>query len=604
MSQQQRVDKLNNHLQFKAPVLFHPAKTACSPGYDYVIVGAGSSGCALAARLAEKFPLKSILLVDAGGDNQQFRVLSPFIQCPDLQNSDLDFAYRTTPQPLQQNRQSFWPRAKMLGGCSSMNFMLAVRGDSRGYDKWANQLGCPGWDYASLEPYFRKLERYTGKQGGALRGRQGPITITDNRDLGHYTTKPLVDAFVKGCAETGVPEADDYNLADRLEQGGAAPFQTTINQGKRSDAASGYLFGPSGAFATRPNLHCLTHHQAAKVLFDETGKVAVAVEFIGGLAIRAHVEVVLCAGAVGTPQILMLSGVGPRAHLESKGIAVVRDLPGVGRNLKDHVMVSQVHKLKDSCVSRFSPDKVVNVVPELVQWGLFNTGLLSMSWVQSTAFFNASSPLQAKTDANALQIHVIPFVGSDEELTKRIMGFDRQTHAMHSQNSMPTYSMTFLPSLLQPKSMGWIELSSSRPEDHPIIEPNYLSHPDDLAVLLEGWKYAMRVGQSKAMSDVIEGVFVDDSVAVNGLTADCDEYALHKIKRDLVTIYHPCCTCKMGPDSDPLAVLDPRSLKVKSFANLRVVDCSAFPDIPAANTNLPAIMIGERAADLMFREAL
>lgn len=226
-----------------------------------------------------------------------------------------------------------------------------------------------------------------------------------------------------------------------------------------------------------------------------------------------------------------------------------------------------------------------------------------MSWVQGTAFFDASERLQSKKDANAIQIHLIPFAGQDEELAKRVFGYDRATQEMHS-TALPPYALVFLPSLLQPKSTGYIELQTNNPRDYPVIEPKYLSHPDDLQVMLEGWNFVKKVASNKAMAHVIDHAFADDSIAKNGVSVDSDEYALAKIKRDLVTIYHPCCTCKMGPDSDPMAVLDPQTLKVKTFANLRVVDCSAFPDIPAANTNLPAIMLAERAADLMFRESL
>lgn len=192
----------------------------------------------------------------------------------------------------------------------------------------------------------------------------------------------------------------------------------------------------------------------------------------------------------------------------------------------------------------------------------------------------------------------------DEAALKKNFGVDSKIHEMQPISSMPQYMITFLPSLLQPKSTGYIELRTNNPNDHPVIEPRYLSHPDDVALLLEAWRYCARVANSKAMESVIDHLLVDETVAKNGVTVDSDEYAIAKIKRDMITIYHASCTCKMGPDSDPMAVLDPSTLKVKTFANLRVVDCSSFPDLPAGNTNLPAIVLAERAADLIFRESL
>ena len=291
------------------------------------------------------------------------------------QNSDVDFAYRTKPQKLQQNRSSYWPRGKVLGGCSSINYMLAVRGDSRGYDKWENEYGCTGWAFKYIEKYFNRLENYTGKLNLPNRGRHGPITITDNRDK-QYVTKGTVESFVKGCTELGIPEVADYNAPNQTTSAGAS--QTTIRDGKRCDTATGYLFGESGAFATCPNLSCLAHEQVARVTFDTSGSVprANGIELISGPVIKCREEVVLSAGAVGSAHILLLSGVGPKVHLESKNVKVVADLPGVGHGLKDHLMVAQPYELRSDCPSAFNANNPIQTISELAKLFVLGDGLL------------------------------------------------------------------------------------------------------------------------------------------------------------------------------------------------------------------------------------
>ena len=292
------------------------------------------------------------------------------------QNSDLDFAYRTTNQPLQQNRKSHWPRGKVLGGCSSINFMLAVRGDARGYDKWANEMGCLGWAFKDLEKYFVRLEDYRGQEDSKCRGRHGPVTVSDSRDI-EFVTKPCVSAFVEACNELGIPRIADYNAPYLSASAGLSQY--TIRNGKRCDAATAYLYGENGAFFTCPNISCITHEQCARVLFDTTSTDklprACGVELISGLKVRARMEVILSAGAVGTPQILMLSGVGPKSHLESKGIHVVADLPGVGQNMKDHLMVANSYEAKPGCTSVFAPRNPFQLASALARYLVFGDGI-------------------------------------------------------------------------------------------------------------------------------------------------------------------------------------------------------------------------------------
>lgn len=434
-----------------------------------IIVGAGSAGASLAASLAEQNPTKTILLTDAGGSNQQFKVRQPFLTCPDVQNTELDFMYRTTPQELQQNRCSYWPRGKCLGGSSSLNFMLAVRGDRRGYDAWANEMGCPGWGWKDVEKYFIAMEDYTStKRTLTHRGKRGAIGITDMRDI-DFQCKPLCEAFVKGATECGLPPNEDYNGP---VQTGAAISQANIKNGYRHDTASAYLFAENGAFAKCPNLHCITDEQCARVVMDESQNPprAVAVEFISGFRVAAKCEILLCAGAVGSPQILLLSGIGPKAHLESKGIHCVVDLPGVGQNLKDHVMVTQGYAIKDEHSNiTFNRKSPLDLARAFGQRLITGEGMLSTSWVQAMAFKDSS--IQRPTDASGIQIHFVPFTNPDEELNKRLFGFDRTKHAMMSEHLFPANGITGLPSLLQPKSAGFVELASKDPKVHPIIDP-------------------------------------------------------------------------------------------------------------------------------------
>ena len=294
------------------------------------------------------------------------------------QNSDLDYAYRTTNQPLQQNRKSHWPRGKVLGGCSSINFMLAVRGDARGYDKWANEFGCAGWAFKDLEKYFARLEDYRGKTESETRGRHGPITVTDGRDV-EYVTKPMVTAFVEGCNELGIPKTADYN--DPYLRSSAGLSQYTIRDGKRCDTATAYLFGETGAFATCENLSCLTHEQCARVMFldSKPGQPqlprACGVELVSGLKIRARQEVILCAGTVGTAHIMMLSGLGPKAHLESKGVQVIAELPGVGQNMKDHLMLPNAYEAKPGCSAVFNQASPLHIASALARMLVFGDGI-------------------------------------------------------------------------------------------------------------------------------------------------------------------------------------------------------------------------------------
>jgi choline dehydrogenase len=605
-----RVSHLSAHLTASASQpaspapslqLFHPANCALKAEYDYVIVGAGSAGCALAATLARKLPEATVLLIEAGGTNQLFKVRSPFVTCPGLQNTELDWAYRTAPQPLQQNRRSFWPRGKMLGGSSSINYMLAVRADPAGYDEWAAKHGCEGWDFQTLQPYFAAMEDYAGSAHLPHRGKQGPIKVRDNRDDATIITRPVCDAFVQGCAACGVPETPDYNAPHSHE--GAAHAQVSIGpDGYRCDTATAFLFGERGAMGTCPNLSVLCNAQVAAL--DVTGEGACrGAAFVGGGSVRAR-ETILCAGAVGSAHILLLSGIGPAAHLQSKGVAVKKHLPGVGQNMKDHLFTGLSFTFRPEATHGFLDlTHKWTVASSLARHLVWGNGVFSTSWIQAMAFKKSSHCAAAAASAarspppSDIQIHFMPFTSQDEEGGKRNLGFDREKYVMAPAGTGPVRGVTFLPSLLQPKSVGYLELKSSDPTEHPLIEPRYLSSERDIDVLVEAWEFCVQVAKSAPMQRfLLPDETADPTIP---FPVGSKEYIRAKVKRDVVTIYHHTSTCKMGPQTDPLAVLNPRDLRVWGVRGLRVADCASMPDIPAGNTNLPAVALALRAADLI-----
>jgi choline dehydrogenase len=579
------------------PTLYHPPSSPLKREYDYIIVGGGSAGCPLTARLAEGLCTSnnsniSILLIEAGGDqNKQWRVRHPMLRCPHLQNTDVDWAFRTEPQPLQQDRQSYWPRGKVLGGSSCLNFMLAVRGDPRGFDQW----NLPGWKFTDVEPYYQRLENYVGNHSLPRRGKRGPITVEDNRDR-QYPTKSLVEAFIQGCVENNCPRTEDYN-SPVLGILGVAEAQTTTKNCYRADTATSYLYGEDGAMNKCSNLNILCYAQVARVTFASQNGTprTTGVELIDGTKIGARREVILCAGAVQSPHLLLLSGIGPKQHLEKFKIPLVVDSPGVGQNLKDHLMVGMTWEVANSFEGGFSDRNPLHIVSNLVNWFTHGSGLFSLPWVQAMAFKDSS--FQKPNEQADIQIHLVPFVSSDDTLTTQNFGIDPKKHGSGlSGKDLPHRAITFLPSLLSPKSTGYIELRSSDPRQAPIIEPRYFSNPKDIDILVEAMMFCQDVANTMRKNGVLGEPVLDKN---NPHPPGSKEYLRHRALRDVVTIYHPTSTVRMGLDSNcPLDL----QLRVKGVSGLRVADCSSFPDMIAGNTNLAAIMIGEKAADLVLGE--
>ncbi len=585
--------------------------------YTHIVIGAGSAGSVVASRLSEVRENR-VLLLEAGGNNQTFMVRSPFLTCPELQNRErYDWAFRSEPQPVQGGRRSYQPRGRCLGGSSSINYMLYVRGDPRNYDAWARECGATGWGYEEVLPFFIKSEQYlrTAPRLADVRGLDGPLGVTDMRDV-DFCTKATCERFVTACHEQGLPDNPDYNGPRQL---GAGLSQTTIRDGKRDDTASAFLFR-TGAIA-RSNLCVLTHAHVSRIVFQ--GKRAVGVVLRRGkntAELRAAPsqfigcsgEVIVSAGAYQTPQLLMLSGVGPSDELRRHGIPVVHERAGVGRSLKDHLMVLQRWEAREGQTVGFHDKNLGDIARNTWQWLRHNDGIMTTSWVQSMAFFKSQAALQrareevgdphattAELDArttvpNDLQIHFVPFIAHDTKQVEATTGLvDHREFAPHG--------VTFLPSLLLPKGSGYVGLRSSDPFDAPVINPRYLEDERDVQALADAYAFARALGRSPAFSDLLK----DDEVIDPDLSQPLHSraYIEERVRRGAITIYHPSCTARMGPASDPLAVCDPQ-LRVHGLENVRVADCSVCPEIVSGNTNAPTIMIGERcAAFVMGRDA-
>ena len=530
--------------------------------FDYVIVGAGSAGCAIAARLSEN-PSVSVALIEAGGRDR-----SPWIHIPvgyfkTIKNPALNWMYRTQADPGLNGRALNWPRGKTLGGSSSINGLLYVRGQAQDYDHW-RQLGNPGWAWTDVLPLFKRSENW---EGGAsdMRGGDGPLSVTKSRK-----SWKIVDAWVKAAQNAGYPYNPDYNGED---QSGVGYFQLTARNGLRCSSAKAYLAPNKG----RKNLEIITHVLTEKVLFD--GKRATGIQGSRNgqpVTIKARNEVVLSAGAIGSPQILMLSGIGPSAQLGEHGIDVLHASAGVGKNLQDHLQARPVYKCSVPSINTRTRG-LWNQAKIAMEYALKKTGPMTMAASLGTGYLKTRPELETPD----IQFHIQPFSA------------DNPTTGTHTFDA-------FTASVLQmrPESAGELLLKSANPNDHPAIHPNYLATQLDQETIVEGIRIARRICRQSPVADVIT-----EEHAPGKLIADDDYDALLDWARNTATtIYHPTGTCRMGPDSDRKAVVDAR-LRVKGATNLRVADCSIMPQIVSGNTNAPAIMIGERVSDMIREDA-
>ena len=526
--------------------------------FDYIIVGAGSAGCALAARLTED-PAVSVCLMEAGGPDESVLIRAPAGLAILLPTRLHNWALETVPQKGLNGRRGYQPRGKTLGGSSSTNAMLYVRGHPADYDHWA-ALGNRGWSWADVLPYFKRAENNTAFGETPHHGAGGPLGVSDLR-----SPSSLNRAFLAAAAANGLPNIADCNAG---EQFGSLMYQVTQANGERCSAARAYLAPNRG----RANLEVLTNAHCARVLFE--GRRATGVAYYAGSELRelrTRREVVLSAGAFGSPQLLMLSGVGAPEELARHGIAVLHALPGVGKNLQDHIDYIESYRARsDTDTFGFSLRFALRLARAMLEWKRHRTGLITTVYVESGAFVRSAPELTVPD----LQLLFIIGMADDH---------NRKLHLGHGFGSHVT--------VLRPKARGTVSLASRDARAPLAIDPRFLEQEDDLRLLMKGARIQRRILESapfdRYRGDMLYPVAADDDAALE-----------RGIRNRADSQYHPVGTCKMGPQGDPAAVVDER-LRVHGLDGLRVADASIMPALIGGNTNVPAIMIGEKAADLV-----
>lgn len=528
--------------------------------FDYVVVGAGSAGSVIASRLTED-PKISVCLLEAGGPDKSVLVHAPAGVVAMLPTKINNYAYSTVPQKGLNGRRAYMPRGKTLGGSSSINGMVYIRGHKWDYDNWA-AMGAKGWSYDEVLPYFKRAEN-NEVISDEFHGKGGPLNVTGLR-----SPNPMHEVFLEAASHLQIPVNKDFNGA---EQYGVGRYQVTHKNGERCSAAKGYLT-PN---LNRPNLTVLTKAQTRKVVFE--GKRAVGVEFKQGgkvKVVRAGQEVILSGGAFGSPQVLMLSGIGAAAELKAHGINVVVDLPAVGKNLQDHPDAVHTYRTKSNTETLgVSLRGIGTILGGISQYRKKRSGVLTSNFVESGAFLR-SSPDQEIPD---LQMHFVHAIVDDHA---------RKTHLGHGISSHIC--------ILRPKSRGVVELASADPSASLNIDPRFYEEEEDMELMVKACRLQLQI-LNAAPFDKYRGKLLYP-VDIND-----DESIRQDIRNRADTAYHPAGTCRMGQADDPQTVVDSR-LRVKCVEGLRVADASVMPSLIGGNTNAPSVMIGEKASDMILED--
>jgi choline dehydrogenase len=525
---------------------------------DYVICGGGSAGCVLANRLSED-PANRVVLLEAGPAADGFMNRMPAGGMTKLGKPENDWCLTTEPDPSLGGRQQFWSAGRMLGGGSSVNGMIYIRGDRKDYDSWANELGCEGWSWNEVFPFFLKSEGFTGPPS-QTHGTTGPLGVSERR-MKH----PLAEVFVEACGEYGLRKVEDYCAGD---VDGAFTMLCTQANGQRSSAARAFL----DEAMKRLNLTVVTGATVDKVLIENGRAVGVRYVMDGEVReLRCQGEVIVSSGSLNSPGVLMRSGLGPAGHLREMGVEVVRDMPEVGKNLQEHASFHSVFQVDTPTWNNmFKPHLLAR---EFLKYVVAKRGLMTIIPVEAMAYIRSKPDLDFP----------------DVKYSFGLMAHNAKTQKPHELPGVVVYA-----NVAKPKSRGEIRLRSADPLDKPVIDHRLLGHPDDIAAMISGAKKVQEIFTMPALARHVVGPLAPDPMPQS------DEDWEQAIRSSAGIGYHPVATCRMGGDEG--SVVDPR-LKVRGIEGLRVIDASIMPVMPAANTNAPSIMVGEKGATMVLEDA-